>query len=117
MLEPFERHDLDARAVMHRIARIAVFVDQPVGAPGEVVFKRVHRVLGQGADAHMDVAQALETPGDIVRDDRDESGGKPTLGNEGGGRAVGNASDRNCRLDILGQIEIMCTHRARCLGH
>src|SRR5262249_13257553 len=43
-LEALEGLRLDALAAAHRLARIAVLVDEPVGRPGEIVFEGVGRV-------------------------------------------------------------------------
>ena len=60
VLQPFERQHVDPPAVVNRLARIAVFVDQAVGRPGEVVLQLAGRKLRQRADAHLHRFDALE---------------------------------------------------------
>ena len=51
MLQTLECKDLDLLAVMDRFTGVAVFVDQALGAPGQVVAQHVIGKLGEGADA------------------------------------------------------------------
>src|SRR3546814_12441178 len=43
VLDALQRQHLDALALVDRLGRVAVLVDQPVGRPGEVVVERVGR--------------------------------------------------------------------------
>src|SRR5215469_1821254 len=116
-LELLERRHLAAMAVADRLARVAVFVDQAVGRPGQVVFERVCRKHRQRAHAHLYVAERLEFLREVVGDDGNESGSQPALRNERGFRAVREPPDRACTFDVFGQVEIMRARALRRFGN
>ena len=107
-------HDL---AVDHRLAGIAVFVDQSFGGPGQRILEHVVRVLGQGADAQLDGTQLVEVLGELVGRDADESRRESTLGHEGPGCTARDAAHRPGDLDVLGEVEVVRITLARRLGH
>ena len=78
-----QRRHLDQLAFDDRLAGLAIFVDDAVGAPGQIVVQRVGRVLRQRADAHAHAFQRVEAAGEIVGDDRDEARRQAALRNEG----------------------------------
>ena len=48
--QPFQRQYFAPGAFVDNLARIAIFIDQALGAPGQVVAERVVRKLGERAD-------------------------------------------------------------------
>ncbi len=106
----------DELAVGDFLARLAVLVDDPIGAPGQVVVQRVGGVLGQGADAQPHVLKFVKFLGQIVPDDRDKSRRQPALRNE---RALGVGGERPDLAGVghvLGQVQVMHTGHGRGLG-
>jgi hypothetical protein len=91
-------------AVDDRLARIAVFVDQAVGAPGQVVFQRIARIDRQRA-TRIFTSSGNRTPRCAVGGDRDETGGEAALRHECGGGALGEALHCARTLDVFGQVE------------
>ena len=118
VLEPFERQQLDPPAVVDRFARIAVFVDQAVGGPGEIVLQLAGGKLRQRADAHLHRFDALEPVDQVVGDDRDETRRQAALRHEDlpVGGALGDFADEVARGDVLGQIEVTGARLERRLG-
>ncbi len=92
LLEFFERRNFDAHAVADGFARVAIFVDQAIGRPGEIVFQRIVRKHRQRADAHLHVAQLVEFLCKIVSHDGNESRRQSALRNEGSVGAFGETS-------------------------
>ena len=113
-LERRGRHDL---AVDHRLAGIAVLVDQSFGGPGQRILEHVVRVLGQGADAQLDGTQLVEVLGELIRRDADESRRESTLGHEGLRCTTRDAAHGAGDFDVFGEIEIVRIALARRLGH
>jgi hypothetical protein len=91
VLQPLQRQQLDRLPVVDRLAGVAVLVDQPVHAPGQVVLQRVGRERGQRAHAHLHLVHLVEALRQVVRDDAHEARRQPALRHEGRGRALGQA--------------------------
>ncbi len=60
-------------AIDNRFTRIAVFVDEAVGTPGQIVFEGIVWEGWQRANPHTHITQTVKTLCYIVRDNRDES--------------------------------------------
>ena len=78
-----QRRHFDQLAFDDRFAGLDIFVDDAVGAPGQIVVERVGRILRQRADAHAHAVQRVETLGQVVGDDRDEARRQAALRDEG----------------------------------
>jgi len=96
-----------AFAVVDDFAGIAIFVDEAVGGPGEIVVEVVGGKLRQSANAHMDVAQTVELFGQVVGDDLDVAGGKTAMGHESDLCAVGDGAHGLGGFDIFGEVKIV----------
>jgi hypothetical protein len=117
LLKAFERHQLHGAAVVDRLARVAVFVDEAVGRPGEIVFERVRRELRQGAYPHMELTQRVELLRQVMPDDRDEARRQAALRHESDLRAGSDFAHGAGGGDILGKIEIMHAGFRTGFGH
>ncbi len=108
MFESFERQHFESAAVVNHLAEVAIFVDQPVGAPGQVVAQRVGRKLRQRADAHVDAVQLVEVACQMIGHDRDESRRQSALWHEdlAGPGLIRDFANYPGGGDIFGQIEI-----------
>ena len=106
-LDFFQRGHFAAAAVTDRFAGVAIFVDQSVRRPGEIVFERVVGEHRQGSHAHLDFPQLLELAREIVGHNRDEARRQSALRNEGGLGAMGELLDQPRGFDVFGQVEVM----------
>src|SRR4051812_36763433 len=107
LLPLFQRRHLAARAINDRFARLAVFVDDAIRAPGQVVVERVRRVLRERADPQLDAVENLKALRHVKTHDRHETWSEPTLRRESGAGTGGELSHAARACDILGQVEIM----------
>ena len=107
LLELLERLSLAQLTVDDGLAGLAILVDDPVGAPGEVVIEGIGGEFRQGADAHAHVLQLVETRGQIAGHDGDEARREAALGNERGAGARRQLLDGAGAGDVLGQVEIV----------
>ncbi len=89
------------------LARIAVFVDEPLGAPRQVVAQTVGGIARQCADPHPQVQQGVEAARERVADDADEAGRQAALRHEHAARLVGERLDRMRAGDVFGEVEVM----------
>jgi hypothetical protein len=104
-------------AVHDGLAGFAVLVDDPVGAPGEVVVERIGGEFRQSTDPHAHVVEGFEARGDVARDDGDETRCETALGDERRGRAHGEFLHRARAGDIFGEVEIMRAGRLGGFGN
>jgi hypothetical protein len=116
LFESLERCDLDGAAVDERLARIAVFVDQSFGGPGQRVFQDVVRMLGQGADAHLHGAHLVEVRDELVGGDADEAWRQTALRHEGAIGPFGDAAHAPGHFHVFRQIEVVDAGRTRHFG-
>ena len=98
----FQRLSLAQLAVDDGFAGLAVFVDDAVGAPGQIIVERIRWKFRQRADAHAHVLELVEARGQIARDDGDESGSQSALWNERGAGAFGELLDHAGAGDVFG---------------
>ena len=115
-LDLLQRQRFAHAPVDDRLARIAVFVDEAVGAPRQVVLERVGGIDRQRAHAHLHVAQRVERPRHRVRDDRDEPGRQPALRNQRRPRIHRERLHPPRALHVLGEVEIVRARRHRGRG-
>ena len=108
-----QRRHLAAGSVHDRLARLAVFVDDAVGAPGQVVVERVRGILRQRADPQLDAVERLEALRHVEGDDGDEARREAALRDEGHGRVGGQRHDLARAGDILGEVEVVRPRRPR----
>ncbi len=106
-LQLFQRRGLTQLAIDDGFAGFAIFVDDPVRAPGQIVVQGVGGETRQGADAHAHVLQGVEILGQVVGDDGDEAGRQAALGDEGGLGVDGQLLDPAGRGHVLGQVQIV----------
>ncbi len=108
MFETFERlHPLRA-AVANRFARLAVFVDEAVHAPRQVVLQRIGRKLRQRADPYLDVANFGEAVRQFVRGDADEPSARDRhCGMNACGVVGDRGADARSGAHVFGQVEVM----------
>ena len=116
MLQPFERQRGDRLALVHRLAGVAVLVDQAVDRPGQVVFQRVGREGRQRAHAHLHVAHRIEAAGQVMGHDADEARRQAALRHEGRLGTLGQLLDRLGGGHVLGQVEVVAAAFQRQLG-
>ena len=64
-------------------------------------------MLGQGANAQLHRADALEVPDQFRGGDADEARCQPALGRKGGGRTGGDGEHRGGRAHVLRQVEVV----------
>ena len=107
LLEPFQRQHVRFLAVDDSLAQVAVFVDQPVGRPGQRILQHVVRMLGQRADPEFHRAQLVEMLDQLVGRNRDETGRQATLWRKYAVRACGELAHGLGDRDVLGQVEIV----------
>ena len=94
-------------AIGDHFTGLAVLVDDPIGAPREVVVERIGGKLRQCADAQAYFLKLLEVTCQIVADDRDEPRSQAALGNKRGRRCLSQFFDAAGGSHILGQIEVV----------
>jgi hypothetical protein len=108
---PFQRGQFHAPTVDDGFARVAVFVDQPLGAPRQVVLECVARIARQRAHAHPQIekfaAAAQEALREVVANHADETRREPTLGHQHGTRTPPQFANHPGGGHILGQVEVV----------
>ena len=111
-LESLERRNLEQPPVAHRLAGIAVLVDESLGGPGEGVLEDVVRVLRQGADAQLHGPQRVEVCDQLGGGDADESGRETTLRHECLLGPRGEGAHRARDVHVFRQVEVVDTRLA-----
>ena len=103
---------------MNRLARVAVFVDQAIGRPGEIVFHLIGRELRQRADAQPHLVKRSKLPRQMMRRDGDESRRQAALRHEDLPlpRLDGDLPNQPGGFDVFGQIEIAQPHLGGSVG-
>ena len=66
MLQILQRRCLPEFAIFDTDAGFAVFVDNPVCTPGQVVVQLVGGILGLGTDTHANRLKFVEAPGNVL---------------------------------------------------
>ena len=107
LLQLLERLRFAQLTVDDGLAGLAVLVDDPVRAPGQIVIQGIGWEFRQGADTHPHVVQLIETRGQVAGHDGDEAGRQAALGNESRARARRELLHRAGAGDVLGQIQVM----------
>src|SRR6218665_3901850 len=107
ILQPPQRRHRGAQAVDDGFAGVAVFVDEALGAPGQVVAQRALRVARQRSDAQAQAVQALETARQVVAHDADEARRQAALGHQHAAGPGGQRADGLGAWHVFGQVEIM----------
>jgi hypothetical protein len=108
---------VDEFTVGDLLAGFAVFVDDAVRTPGEIVIQGIGGVLRQGADAQPHVLQRIEAFRQVVADNGDESRRQPALRNERRLRGRGQCAHAPGVGDVLGEIEVVHAGHGRGLGN
>ena len=106
-LVAFERLQRCCQLVHDRFARVAVFVDDAVDAPGEVVAQAVGGMAREGAHAKAQVVQLVEAAGHVSAQHADHARREAALGHQRGAGVCRDGPNRLRRRDVLGQVEIM----------
>ena len=111
MLQALQRQHGRHLALVDGLAGVAIFIDQAVNTPGQVVLQRITRERGQCAHPHFDFVQRIKLLRQMVRDDTDEARRQATLRHESRLCVVGQRHDGLGRRYVFGQIKIMaaCT--------
>ena len=121
--QPFQRRHRGAHAIHNGFTGVAIFVDQPLGAPRQVVAQGSLRVARQGTHAHAQCVQRVKARSQILPHDADEPRGQPALGHQHTLRRTTRpalyrqAADGVGALHVFRQVKVMhaCLHAQR--GH
>jgi len=107
-----QRRHLAAHAIHDRFASLAVFVDDAIRAPGQVVIDGVGGILRKRPDPQSDSVEHVETLRHVEGHDGHEARSEPALRDEGCVSIGGELPHTACAHDILRQVEIMGTGRS-----
>src|SRR4029077_236404 len=106
-LESLEGRNLEQAPVAHRLAGIAVLINESLGGPGERVFEDVVRVLRQGADAQLHGPQRVKVRDQLGSGDADEPGSETTLRHERLARPRSEGAYGARDVHIFCQVEVV----------
>ena len=112
-LETLEGRNLEQAPVAHRLAGIAVLINESLGGPGERVLEDVVRVLGQRADAQLHGPQSVKVRDQLGRGDADEPRRETTLRHECLVRPRGEGAHGARDVHIFRQVEVVGARFAR----
>ena len=108
MLQPLQRQHLQHLPLMNRLAWIAIFIDQPIRGPGEVVLHLIGRKLRQRANPQSHLFEPLKSLRQVIGRDGDESRRQTALRHENppARGMLGDLADRLGRRHVFGQIKV-----------
>src|SRR5215469_4867631 len=104
-----QRRHLAAHAIHDRFASLAVFVDDAIRAPGQVVIDGVGRILRKRPDPQSDSVEYLETLRHVEGHDGHEAKSEPALRDEGSVSIGGELLHMVYAHHSLCQVEMMAT--------